>query len=236
MVDADFYELLSSPFLLLLILAGLFQATIWLRARLGGSPWINPTLFTTFGMIGYLLLSNTPYEKFEYASGFLTFWLQVAVVCLAVPLYLQWERIKKQWLAIIVSQAVGCITAIVTGVWLVQWFGGSEQAVLSMVAKSVTTPIAIEVTQNVGGVVGINASTVLIAGVVGQIIGLWFFRVVGVKSHIGKGLAMGTGSHALGIAALMPFSQRYVAYGTVGLIVNGVMTAFVAPVIVPWLV
>lgn len=235
MFDTDWQGLLHSPILILIILIGLLQLSVWLRTRFG-SPWINAVLITTSGMILFLMANNMPYERFEQATKPITFWLQIAVVCLAVPLYTQWDKIKSQWLAILVSQFVGSIVAIVSGVWLVQLFGGSKIAMLSMVAKSVTTPIAIEVTQKVGGVVGINASTVLIAGAVGQIIGLAFFRWTGIHSHIGKGLAMGTGSHALGIASLSPISHRYVAYGTVGLIVNGVMTAFIAPVIVPFLV
>ncbi len=231
----NFSQVLGSPYWLLCLLLGVFQASLWLKNRTGISL-INPTLITTIVVISYLTLTQTPYEKFEYASSYITFWLQPAVVCLAVPLYVQWQKIKSQWLAIIISQVIGSLVGIVSGVYLVKWLGGSESAVLSVVAKSVTTPIAIEVTENLGGIVGVSAATVLIAGVAGQIVGLAFFRKLNIKSPMAQGIAMGTGSHALGIASIMPFSQRYVAYGTVGLILNGVLTAFIAPIIVPWLV
>lgn len=228
-------EILQKPVLLLLLLVGVFLLSAKLKEKVG-SPLINPTLICTVVVIGYLLITHTPYENFESITKYITFWLQPAVVCLAVPLYVQWQKIKSQWLAIILSQAVGSIVGIVSGVWLVQAFGGSEMAVLSVVAKSVTTPIAIEVTNSVGGVVGVNASTVLIAGVVGQMLGIAFLLITRQKSRMAQGIAMGTASHALGIASIMPLGQRYVAYGTVGLIVNGVFTAFLAPVLVPFLV
>lgn len=231
----NWQSVFSSPYWMLFLLVLIFEFSLWLRQRTGNSL-VNPTLITTVFIISYLFFTNTPYQTFENASKFITFWLQPAVVCLAVPLYIQWQKIKSQWLAIIISQLVGSIVGIVSGVWLVQWLGGSQSAVLSVVAKSVTTPIAIEVTKSVGGVVGINASTVLVAGVVGQMVGLAFFVWTKVKSPISQSIAMGSASHAIGIAGIMPLGQRYVAYGTVGLIMNGILTAFFAPIIVPFLV
>lgn len=228
-------ELLASPYWLLGFLGAVFWLTVWAKGRFN-SPLFNPTLLTTIMVIGYLLLTKTPYETFEKASKFITFWLQPAVVCLAVPLYIQWQKIKSQWLAIIVSQMVGCVVGIVSGIWIVKGLGGSEVIMASIAAKSVTMPIAIEVTKSVGGVVGINSATVLIAGVVGQMVGLGFCAWIRLKSPMATGLAMGTASHALGIATLMPKGERYVAYGTVGLIMNGILTAFFAPIIVPFLV
>lgn len=228
-------ELLASPYWLLGFLGVVFWVIAWAKGRFG-SPIFNPTLLTTVVVIGYLMLTNTSYDTFAKASSYITFWLQPAVVALAIPLYIQWQKIKSQWLAIILSQVVGSVVGIISGVWIAKAFGGSEAVLLSVAAKSVTMPIAIEVTQNIGGVVGINTVTVLLAGVVGQMMGLAFCAWIYLKSPMAKGLSMGTASHALGIVSVMPFGQRYVAYGTVGLIVNGVFTAFLAPVIVPWLV
>lgn len=227
--------MLMDAYWLLLLLVAVFASSVWLMGRTG-KKWLNPTLITTACMIGYLVISGTPYERFEQSSWVISFWLQPAVVCLAVPLYIQWQKIKSQWLAIMASQLVGSVVGIVSGVWLVKWLGGSEVAMLSIAAKSVTTAIAIGVTENVGGVVGINAATVLLAGVVGQVVGLAFFVRLGVYPPMSQSLAMGTASHAIGIAGIMPLGQRFVAYGTVGLIVNGVLTAFIAPILVPYLV
>lgn len=229
-----FGELLRSPFLLLFLLIGCFESCVWLKTKLH-SPLINPTLITTVVMIGLLTFLQIPWQSFERASGYLTFWLQPAVVALAVPLYVQWQKIRSQWLPILVSQGLGSLVGIVSGVWLVKLLGGSTQAIISISAKSVTMPIAIEVTDKIGGVVGIASATVLIAGVVGQVMGIWLLHWVRSYRPMAHGLAMGAASHALGTVRVMQMGSRFVAYATVGLILNGILTAFLAPVIVPFL-
>lgn len=227
------YAVFGDVYWLLFLLVACFASSVALKDKLGAL--FNPTLITTVVIVSCLTLTNTPYQNFEHASSFITFWLQPAVVCLAVPLYIQWQKIKSQWLAIIISQSVGSIVGIVSGALLVKWFGGSTISILSVSAKSVTTPIAIEVAQKVGGAVGITSFTVIIAGVLGQMIGLGFFIKLGIKNPISQSLAMGSASHALGIASIAPKGSRYVAYGTVGLIVNGIMTAVLTPIILPFL-
>ncbi len=228
-------ELLRSPFLLLMLLIGVFELSVWLRQRTG-QPLINPTLVTTVVVIAVLMVLDIEWSSFEKASNYITFWLQPVVVCLAVPLYIQWQKIRAQWLPIIISQIIGSVVGIVTGVGLVRLLGGSTDSMVATAAKSVTMPIAIEVTTVLGGVIGIAAATVLIAGVVGQIIGVWVLHRSGLRLPMGMGLSLGSASHALGTVRSMQLGARYVAYATLGLILNGVLTAFLAPVLVPWLI
>ena len=230
----EFGELLHNPFFLLLLLVGSFQGCIWLRDKYR-SQLINPTLMTTVVVIAVLLWLDIPWQSFEKASGYLTFWLQPAVVCLAVPLYIQWQKIRSQWLPILVSQVAGSVVGIVSGVWLSLHLGGSDELSVAIAAKSVTMPIAIEVTEKLQGVVGITATTVLIAGVVGQVMGIWVLHKARARQPMTQGLSMGTASHALGTVRVMSMGQRYVAYASVGLILNGVLMAFLAPVLVPYL-
>lgn len=227
-------QLLHSPFFLLFLLIGCFQMCIWLKTR-SQSALINPTLITTIVVITVLLAADIDWSIFEHASGYITFWLQPAVVCLAVPLYIQWQKIRTQWLPILLSQLIGSVVGIVSGVYLVLVLGGSQTVAVAIAAKSVTMPIAIEVTTKLQGVMGITAAAVLIAGVVGQMMGIFLLLLTKAHYPMAQGLAMGTASHALGTVRVMQMSQRYVAYATVGLIVNGILTAFLAPVIVPWL-
>ena len=228
-------ELLTSPFLLLMLLIGVFELSVWLRQRTG-QPLINPTLVTTVVVIAVLMVLDIEWSSFEKASNYITFWLQPVVVCLAVPLYIQWQKIRAQWLPIIISQIIGSVVGIVTGVGLVRLLGGSTDSMVATAAKSVTMPIAIEVTTVLGGVIGIAAATVLIAGVVGQIIGVWVLHRCGLRLPMGMGLSLGSASHALGTVRSMQLGARYVAYATLGLILNGVLTAFLAHVLVPWLI
>lgn len=231
LIDAG---LLHSPFLLLFILIGVFELCLWLRQKTG-QPLVNPTLITTIVVIALLKLLNINWATFEKASSYLTFWLQPVVVCLAIPLYVQWQKIKAQWLPIILSQLIGSVIGIISGVLLVRFLGGSEQSMVAVAAKSVTMPIAIEVTQMLGGVVGIAAATVLIAGVVGQMMGVAVLYFSRQKRPMAVGLSLGTASHALGTARSMQMGSRHVAYATLGLILNGILTAFLAPILMPYL-
>lgn len=231
LIDAG---LLHSPFLLLFILIGVFELCLWLRQKTG-QPLVNPTLITTIVVIALLKLLNINWATFEQASSYLTFWLQPVVVCLAIPLYVQWQKIKAQWLPIILSQLIGSVVGIISGVLLVRFLGGSEQSMVAVAAKSVTMPIAIEVTQMLGGVVGIAAATVLIAGVVGQMMGVAVLYFSRQKRPMAVGLSLGTASHALGTARSMQMGSRHVAYATLGLILNGILTAFLAPILMPYL-
>ncbi|AKG16219.2 murein hydrolase transporter LrgB [Moraxella bovoculi] len=224
----------SSPFLLLFVLIGAFELSLWLRQTLK-QPLINPTLLTTVAVILFLKLSDVSWEVFNQASGYLSFWLQPVVVCMAVPLYVQWQKIRAQWLPIMVSQLIGSVVGIVSGVGLVRLLGGAEDSMVAIAAKSVTMPIAIEVTDVLGGVVGISAATVLVAGVTGQVMGVYVLHQMRARRSMAQGLSLGTASHALGTARAMQMGSRHVAYATVGLILNGILTAFLAPVIVPFL-
>lgn len=234
LIDA-YQSLLTSPFLLLILLIGVFELSAWLRNQTK-QPLINPTLITTAVVICVLKLARIDWQDFEKASSYLTFWLQPVVVCLAVPLYIQWQKIRAQWLPIIISQMIASVIGIVSGMWIVRALGGSDDSVIATAAKSVTMPIAIEITYTINGVIGISAATVLIAGVVGQIVGVWVLYKFGLRFPMGVGLSLGSASHALGTARAMQLSARFVAYATLGLILNGVITAFLAPILVPWLV
>ena len=129
---------------------GVFELTIWARTRFN-QPLINPTLVTTIVVILILKFANIKWQAFEQASSYITFWLQPVVVCLAVPLYIQWQKFVcsgcRFWCLNLWQSLVG----IVSGVWIVRALGGSYDSMIATAAKSLTMPIAIEVTQALGG-------------------------------------------------------------------------------------
>ena len=169
---------------------------------------------------------------YHNAAQFIDFWLKPAVVVLAVPLYQNRRKIFNQWLPVIVSQLAGSITGIVTGMYFAKWLGAGRDVALSLASKSVTNPIAIEITRSIGGIPAITAATVIIAGLVGQIAGYKMLKnTVVMPSSVG--MSLGTASHAMGIAASLERSRRMAAYAGLGLTLNGVLTALIAPLIIP---
>lgn len=225
---------LSHPAWLLFLLIATYGLCMTVRRRTG-HPLANPILIGTAIMIGYLKLTDTSYATFWQAGQYAAFWLQPAVVCLAVPLYQQWPKIRKQWLPIIVSQLVGSSVGIVSGVLLAHWLGAPREISVALAAKSVTMPVALDITQVLGGIPSIGAAGVMMAGLTGQMAGFWLLRLIRSRNPISRALAQGTASHALGIAVCLEFGRKHAAYATLGLILNAILTALLAPLWIPLL-
>lgn len=224
-------EILRQPSILLFLTLAAYALAIVIRKRTGNILF-NPVLISTIALIAYLKILNIDYAVYHNAAQFIDFWLKPAVVVLAVPLYQNRRKIFNQWLPVIVSQLAGSITGIVTGMYFAKWLGAERDVVLSLASKSVTNPIAIEITRSIGGIPAITAATVIIAGLVGQIAGYKMLKnTVVMPSSVG--MSLGTASHAMGIAASLERSRRMAAYAGLGLTLNGVLTALIAPLIIP---
>ena len=224
-------EILRQPSILLFLTLAAYALAIIIRKRTGNILF-NPVLISTIALIAYLKILNIDYAVYHNAAQFIDFWLKPAVVVLAVPLYQNRRKIFNQWLPVIVSQLAGSITGIVTGMYFAKWLGAGRDVVLSLASKSVTNPIAIEITRSIGGIPAITAATVIIAGLAGQIAGYKMLKnTVVMPSSVG--MSLGTASHAMGIAASLERSRRMAAYAGLGLTLNGVLTALIAPLIIP---
>jgi predicted murein hydrolase (TIGR00659 family) len=225
-------SLAASPALILFLIVAVYWLTTHIRQRTG-SFWCNPVFLSTVMLIGYLYATDTPYPQFHAAAQFIDFWLQPAVVCLAVPLYVQWQKIRKQWLPILLSQLLGSLVGIVSAVLIAHWMGAERAVTLSLAAKSVTNPIALEITHSIGGIPAITAATVIMAGMLGQMLGFRALQAGRIRNPSSRGMSMGSASHAMGISAALEQSQKLAAYASLGLIFNGVLTAFLVPVVLP---
>ena len=179
-------------------------------------------------LICFLKLTNVSYEKYYEAGSLIEFWLKPAVVALGVPLYLQLRMIKKQLMPIIVSQLAGCLVGLVSVTIIAKLLGASPEVIMSLAPKSVTTPIAMEVS---GGIPSLTAAVVIVVGLFGAICGFKVLQVGHVGSPIAQGLSMGTASHAVGTSRAMEVSGKYGAYASLGLTLNGILTALLTPTI-----
>ena len=155
---------------------------------------LNPILIAIALLICFLKLTNVSYEKYYEAGSLIEFWLKPAVVALGVPLYLQLRMIKKQLMPIIVSQLAGCLVGLVSVTIIAKLLGASPEVIMSLAPKSVTTPIAMEVSDAVGGIPSLTAAVVIVVGLFGAICGFKVLQVGHVGSPIAQGLSMGTAS------------------------------------------
>lgn len=221
---------LENELFLLAITFGIYFLAKLLQKKTG-LVLLNPILLTIALLIIFLKMAHISFETYNEGGHLIEFWLKPAVVALGVPLYLQLETIKKQILPIVLSQLAGCIVGVVSVVVIAKIMGASQEVILSLAPKSVTTPIAMEVTKALGGIPSLTAAVVVSVGLLGAILGIKIMKLTRVGSPIAQGLSLGAAAHAVGTSTAMDISSKYGAYASLGLTLNGIFTAILTPTI-----
>lgn len=223
-------EFLTNKYFLLAATLVIYLLSQLLQKRLRYA-FLNPLLITTLLLIGMLMVFDIPYESYAEGGKYIDFWLKPAIVALGVPLYKQLETIKKQLVPIVLAELAGCVIGIVSVVVIAKLLGATQEVVLSLVPKSVTTPIAMEVSSAIGGIPSLTAAVVVCTGIFGGMAGFQMMSLSRVKRPISQGLSMGTAAHAVGTSAAMTRGYRYGAFSSLGLTLNGLFTAILTPLI-----
>ena len=221
-------EIMSNPIILLAITFGIYYVARQIQKWTG---WVvlNPILITIAALIALLQLTGISYETYEQGGQYIDFWLKPAIVALGVPLYQNLGQIRRHLLPILMSQLVGCLVGIVSVTLIASALGASHEVIVSLAPKSVTTPIAMEVSKTSGGIPSLTAAIVVIVGLFGAIFGFKILEVWHVRNPFSQGISMGTAAHAVGTSRAMEKGETYGAYSSLGLILNGVLTALLTP-------
>ena len=222
----------SNEFFLIALTFGSYFLGKLLRRKTG---WVvmNPILVSIATVITFLWAMGISYETYDKGGQMIEFWLRPAVVALGVPLYLQLSRIKRQLIPILLCELAGCVVGIVSVVWIASEMGASREVILSLAPKSVTTPIAMEVTNSIGGIPSLTAAVVVCVGLFCAVCGYKTMGFARVRGSVAQGLSMGTAAHALGTATSMDRSRLQGAYASLGLTLNGILTSLLTPCIIP---
>ena len=214
-------EFISNQYFLVAATFAFYIGFQWLQGRTRISL-LNPILLTILAVIALLSVGNIEYDTYHHAGEIIEFWLKPAVVALGVPLYKQLNTIKSQLLPVLCSQLAGCVVGILSVVVIADLLGATPEVVNSLAAKSVTTPIAMEVTKALGGIPSLTSAVVICVGIFG---GMRVMKLGHIGSPIAQGLSMGTAAHAVGTSRAMTISDRYGAFSGVALTINGILTA-----------
>lgn len=212
----------------------IFLACVKLHKRFSYS-FLNPLLITLMILVGLLLGVDISYQDYNEGAHWLSDLLQPAVVALGVPLYTQMSAFKRELPAIMITVALASVLAIVSTVLLALLVGATNTVAASLAPKSVTTPIAVLISEQVGGNQPLAAIAVIITGLMGAIFGVPWLKWVGIKSAKAKGIAMGTACHALGTARIAEEGGEEGAYSALALVLSAAFSALLAPIFVPWL-
>jgi len=220
-------DLIESDIFLVALTFGVYFGAMRLRDITGVSAF-HPVLVTVAVLIGFLQLTGISYETYSRPGHMIEFWLKPAIVALGLPLYTQLKVIRKQFIPILMCELAGCVVGIISVVLIAKWMGASREVIISLAPKSVTNAIAIEITGHLGGIPSLTASIVVLVGLLGAVVGLKVLSLGNISSPVAKGISMGTAAHVIGTSRVNQLSERYGAYATVGLIINGVLTSVLA--------
>lgn len=216
---------------LILATIGIYQSFAYLQNKTQ-LIWLNPMLLSIAAIIPLLLYFKLPFEQYFHSTQLLNNLLEPAVVALGFPLYQHLTSIKHQWQVLGLLLVLAVILVIVISFTLTTVFIALPEIAVSLSLKSITTPIGIELTQQLNGDTSITAFAIILAGLFGALLGPSWLNFINVKSAKAQGLAIGAASHALGTATISKISYEHGAYGSLSLIVCAVITALVSPFLI----
>ncbi|MGI4814605.1 MAG: LrgB family protein [Janthinobacterium lividum] len=228
-------HLSASPLLGLPLTLLAYAIGFGIYKRCNFSPWANPVALAIAILVVVLLLTHWSYERYFAGAQFIHFLLGPATVALAVPLAAQLPRLRRAFWPLLSALLAGSVMGIASGVACVAWLGGARVIALSMAPKSVTTPIAMGVTQRLGGLPSLTAVLVIASGIVGAVTAAAWFKLLRVPSADAQGLAMGVASGGIGVARAFQLNAEMGAIAGLGMGLNGVLTALLSPWLVPML-
>ncbi|PSV27542.1 MULTISPECIES: CidB/LrgB family autolysis modulator [unclassified Photobacterium] len=197
------------------------------------NPLFNPLLISLIILIAALHWLQVPYETYFADNEIINYLLGPAVVALALPLYQQLPLIKRKWKTILSACFVGSILSMTFGTSIAFLMGADAQLAASILPKSITTPLAMAASQQIGGIPAITAAMVIIVGLFGAVLGYPVMKLVRIYHPLAKGLTIGTVSHALGTAKAVEENYQEGAFSSLALVICGIMTTLLAPIMFP---
>jgi predicted murein hydrolase (TIGR00659 family) len=221
--------LAAEPLLWLTVTLAIFVVGTWVNGRLNGHPLAHPVLLAMLALIALLLVTGTSYDTYFEGAQFIHYLLGPATVALAIPLYDNLQQIRRLLAPLLLACLLGVTVAVSTAVGLAWLAGARDQTLLSIAPKSVTTPIAMGIAEQVGGLPSLAAGIVLVTGAVGAVAARPLFRLARIEDERAQGFALGIAAHGFGTAHALTISLRAGAFAGLGLGMAGLLTAFLLP-------
>jgi predicted murein hydrolase (TIGR00659 family) len=230
-ISSIWVYLSASPLLWLTATLWAYLGAHWLHERSGRNPLVNSVTIAVIALIVVLLATGTRYETYFQGAQFVHFLLGPATVALAVPLYNNLSTVQRLLVPMMVALVAGSLTAIVSAVGIA-WAAGADVITLkSLAAKSVTTPIAMAVTEQLGGLPSLTAVFVILTGIIGAILVTPLFNALGINDRQARGFAAGLAAHGIGTARAFQVSDVAGVFAGIAMALNGLITAFLVPLL-----
>lgn len=221
----------ASPLLHLTLTLVAYQAGLVLYKATGNNPLCNPVLIAVIALVGVLMASGTSYETYFSGAQFVHFLLGPATVALALPLYRQLARVRRSAVALAASIVAGSVTAAASAVAIAWLLGATRNTLISLAPKSVTAPVAMGITEKLGGLPSLTAVLVILTGIIGAMLGPLLLDLIGIRDWAARGVAMGTASHGIGTARALQINEVAGAFSGLAMGLNALATALLLPLL-----
>ncbi|SNT10538.1 TIGR00659 family protein [Anaerovirgula multivorans] len=222
--------LLDTPYFGIVISILFFEIGLWI-CRKTKVTVLHPLLISILSIMMILAFFNIDIGYYKKGGDLISFFLGPATVILAVPLYRQLDLLKVNFVPIILGITVGCITAVTSVILLTRAFKLDSAIAASMIPKSVTTPIGLEISAQIGGIPSITVGVIVITGILGAVIGPTICNVFRIKDEVAIGIAMGTASHAVGTSKAMEMGETQGAMSGLAIGIAGLITVLLVPLL-----
>lgn len=239
MTDPDLKDiwvyLSASPLLGLTITLVAYGLAYRLYLRSNSNPLANPVVTSVAMLIALLLITDTSYNDYFEGGQFVHFLLGPATVALAVPLYQQFSRLRQLWLPVTISLICGVLIAAGSSIGLAWLLGGSTEIQMSLAPKSATAPVAMGISEKIGGLPSLTAVLTVATGITGAVLGTKLFEWFRVKDDAARGIAMGVAAHGIGTARAFQVSRQMGAFSGLAMALSAFATALIVPWLVDWM-
>ncbi|MEM1286767.1 MAG: LrgB family protein [Pseudomonadota bacterium] len=220
----------ATPLLWLTVTVVAYALADAISKRLNRNPLANPVLIAACLVVAVLVLSSTDYSTYFSGAQFVHFLLGPATVSLAYPLVENWPAVKRAFPALLASLVAGSVTAVVSVVALALAMGIEGAVLWSLVPKSVTTPIAMGISVEFGGIASLTAVFVILTGILGAVLVTPIMNALKISDPAARGFAAGVAAHGIGTARAFQVNQVAGLFAGIAMALNGLLTALIVPI------
>ncbi len=225
----------TGPLLWLTVTLAAYVAAQWLYERAGLNPLLNPVAIAVVLLVALLTATGTEYQTYFEGAQFVHFLLGPATIALAIPLYSHFGKVRAVVVPMLVALLAGAVTAVVSAVGIAALLGASFETLASLAPKSVTTPIAMGISERIGGLPSLTAVLVILTGILGAMLATPVLNLIGITDWKARGFAAGVAAHGIGTARAFHVSEVAGTFAGIAMGLNGLLTAFLVPLLIDWL-
>lgn len=220
----------QSPLFGLTLTLAAYGVGRWAHRRTGAAV-LQPVLVAIVLVGAVLLAADVPYRDYVAGGSYVGFWLGPATVALALPLHQEWHLVRRCALPVLAGIVAGAVVSIVAAVLVTRVAGGTEALELTMAPKAATTPVALAVAEQIGGIPPLTAVVTIIAGITGAVVGPWLLDLLRVRDPRARGVALGAVSHGIGTARALDEGATEGAFSALAMALSALATSVLVPVL-----